>query len=76
MSVKIKKTEGKEESAEILAAAVVKIADGFQSLLSTPLKQKGIVVLLQSMPGMNGIGKGQIDLILNNLKSLKDWYIK
>ena len=76
MSVKMKKTEGNEESAEILAAAVIKIADGFQALLNTPLKQKGIVALLQAMPGMNGIGKGQIDLILNNLKSLKAWYIK
>ena len=76
MSVKIKKTDGNEESAEILASAVLKIADGFQALLSTPLQQPAIVALLKDMPGMAEVSKGQIKLVLSNLKRLKAWYLK
>lgn len=76
-NVKIKKTEGNEESAEILAAAVIKIAEGFEQLLNTPLKEKAIVALIAHMPGMSGqVSKGQIELILSNLKRLKAWYVK
>lgn len=39
-NIKIKKTEGNEESAEVLAAAIIKIADGFEKLLSTPLEEQ------------------------------------
>lgn len=76
-NIKIKKTEGNEESAEVLAASIVKIADGFESLLKTPLKEEAIIALLHSMPGVTSyVSKGQIKLVLTNLKRLKAWYIK
>jgi len=76
MNIKIKKNEENPESAEVLAEAIIKIANGFEKLLSTPLKEDAIVQLLMGMQGMAGISKGQVRLILKNLKRLKGWYIK
>ncbi len=76
-NIKIKKNEEKPESKEILAEAIIKIANSFEQLLSTPLKEDAIVQLLMGMPGMSGkITKSQIKLILKNLKRLKAWYVK
>jgi len=76
MNIKIKKNEENPETAEVLAEAIIKIANGFEKLLSTPLKEDAIVQLLMGMQGMAGISKGQVRLILKNLKRLKGWYIK
>ena len=76
MNIKIKKNEENPESAEVLAEAIIKIANGFEKLLSTPLKEDAIVQLLMGMQGMAGISKGQVRLILKNLKRLKGWYVK
>jgi len=76
MNIKIKKNEENPESAEVLAEAIIKIANGFEKLLSTPLKEDAIVQLLLGMSGMAGVSKYQTRLILKNLKRLKGWYIK
>lgn len=76
MSIKIKKNEENPESAEVLAENIIKIANGFEQLLNTPLKESAIVQLLMGMSGMAGVSKHQIKLILGNLKRLKGWYIK
>ena len=76
MNIKIKKNEENPESAEVLAEAIIKIANGFEKLLSTPLKEDAIVQLLLGMSGMAGGSKYQTRLILKNLKRLKGWYIK
>jgi hypothetical protein len=78
MNVKIKKTEGAEESAEILASAIIRIANSFESLLNTSLKEEAIIALISNMPGTKpaDVSKGQIQLVLKNLRRLKAWYIK
>ena len=76
MNIKIKKNEENPESAEILAENIIKIANGFEQLLSTPLKEDAIVQLLMGMSGMAGVSKSQIRLILKNLKRLKAWYVR
>ena len=65
----------KKIEAEKLAEAILKVADGFESLSKTDLNQKAIIALLKSMPGMSEVSKQTIKLILNNISNLKKWYI-
>lgn len=74
--VKIKKTEGAEESAEILAASIVQISDGFQKLMAAGLTKRALIVLLRDGIGWNKITNEQINLVLDALPRLKGWYIK
>ena len=77
MALKVKKDEENPETPEVLAEAIVKIANGFEKLLNTPLNEEAIVVLLHNMPGMTGqVSKGQIRLIFRNLKTLKGYYLR
>jgi hypothetical protein len=76
MNIKIKKTEDNPESAELLASSVVKVAEGFEKLLNTPLRQRAIIVLLHDGIGVTHISKKQIQLVLEALPRLKAWYIK
>ena len=77
MSIKIKKNEDNPETPEVLAEAIIKIADGFEKLLNTQLNEKAIVALILSMPGMTGqVSKHQIQLVLKNLKTLKGYYLR
>lgn len=75
MAVRIKKNEEKPESAEILAEAIIKIADGFESLLTTPVNDDAIVQLLLGMPGMT-VSKTDVRQVLRNLKTLKGYYLR
>ena len=76
MNVKIKKTEGAEESVELLAQSIIQVAEGFQKINNGPLKQRGLIVLLQDIIGGSRINKAQIKLVLESLPRLKAWYIK
>lgn len=76
MSIKIKKNKENPETPEVLADAILRIADGFEKLLKTNLNDNAIVQLLMGMPGMSGqLTKSQIKLVLKNLKILKDYYL-
>lgn len=76
MKIKVKKTEGDEETTELLASSIVKVADGFTKLLSSNLNERAYLVLLQDMIGTGNISKTQIQLVLKNLPRLKAWYVK
>lgn len=75
-NIKIKKNEGNPESVELLAASIVQVAEGFEKLLNSPLRDRAIIVLLQDGIGATKISKGQIQLVLEALPRLKAWYIK
>lgn len=75
-NIKIKKTEGAEESTEVLAGSIIRIADGFEKLLKSDLNERAYTVLLQDIIGSGNISKKQIQLVLKNLPRLKAWYIK
>jgi len=75
-NIKIKKNEEKPESTEVLAANIIRIADGFDKLLKSGLSERAYTVLLQDMCGAGNISKSQIALVLKNLPRLKAWYIK
>lgn len=76
MNIKIKKTEGKEESVELLASSIVMVAEGFRKTLSSPLNERALIVLLHDAIGAVHISKAQIRLVLQALPRLKAWYIK
>jgi hypothetical protein len=74
--IKVKKSEDKPESTEILAASIVQISDGFAKLLNSGLTKRAISVLLQDGIGAAKISKKDIILVLDNLPRLKGWYVK
>ncbi len=76
MAVKIIKNAENPETTEILAESIVKIANGFEGLLNTPLNEDAIVALLKDMPGTNQLSKSDIRSVLQNLKTLKGYYLR
>jgi hypothetical protein len=76
-NVRVIKDENHPETPEVLAAAIIKIANAFEALLATKeLTDHALVALLKDMPGMQLVGKTEIRLILDNLKKLKGYYIR
>jgi hypothetical protein len=75
-NVKITKTEGAEESVELLAASIVQVAEGFEKVKNSSLTRRALVVLLHDAIGTAKISKAQINLVLDSLPRLKAWYVK
>lgn len=75
-NVKVIKDPENPETPEVLASSIIRIASAFEKLMTSELKQDALVALLRDMPGMMGIGKGEVNLILNNLKKLKSYYVR
>lgn len=69
----IKQNPEKEVPIEIMAEAVVAIAEGFKKLLSTRLTRDAIVVLIKER---SGVSKNQINVVLNNLEDFSYWLKK
>lgn len=74
--IKIKKTEGAEESVELLAQSIIQVAEGFEAMKKSALSERALIVLLQDGIGAGNITKSQIKLVLEALPRLKAWYIK
>jgi hypothetical protein len=76
-NIRVIKNEENPETPEVLAAAIIKISEAFERLMSTKeLTDHALVALLKDMPGMQLVGKTEIRLVLDNLKRLKGYYIK
>ena len=75
-NIHITKTEGAEESVELLAKRIVQVAEGFERVSRSTLRERALIVLLQDCIGQARISKGQIKLVLTELPRLKGWYIK
>lgn len=76
-NIKVVKSQNEPESPEILASSLIKIANAFEKLLvKGELNEFAIVALLRAMPGMQQVGKREIELVLHNLKRLKSYYIR
>jgi hypothetical protein len=76
-NIKVKKNNENPETPEVLASSIIKIADAFEKLMmKKELTDGAIIALLRDMPGMQGIGKTEIRLILSNLKKLKGYYVR
>lgn len=69
----VKLNEEHAESPEILAEAITKVADGFNSLIRSGINRDAIVTLIQADTKVN---KKTINLILNSLGGLKKKYCR
>jgi len=75
-NIKIKKTEGAEESMELLAKSIVQVAEGFEAMKKSTLKPDTLYLLLRDMIGNTKITKKQVRLVMEALPRLKSWYVK
>lgn len=76
-NVKIVKNQFDPETPEVLAASVIKIASALEILMGTKeLTDKAIVVLIKGMPGMAEVSTGAIQLVIENIKKLKSYYVR
>lgn len=73
MTVRVQKTSANPETTEILAEAITRIGDGFRELQASGLNRKAIVVLLRDA---TGLGKRDIETVLDALARLRGWYCR
>jgi hypothetical protein len=64
-----------EINLEELAVSIEKVSRGFQALEHSRLKQKTIVLLLQSAIGSTNITKKQIESVLEYAPRLEELYL-
>jgi hypothetical protein len=70
MKVTVKQTD-EPVAAEVLATAITSISEGMRRLSNSGLKRKAIIALIHDQ---SKIGKREIEIVLNNLDSLRaDW---
>jgi hypothetical protein len=67
--VVIKQQPDDPVAAEVIARAIIDISDSMKKLSTSGLKRKAIVALVHDT---SGIRKGDIELVLNNLESLRE----
>jgi len=73
---KIIKTEGAEESVEILAKSIVEISEGFEAFKNGPVTERTLILLLHDYIGAASISKGDIKKVLNAIPQLKGYYLR
>lgn len=71
--VKVIKNVEKPETKEILAEAIVRISNGFETLQKNGLNEDAIVALVQDQ---TGLAKRDIKLVLKSLRTLKGYYCR
>ena len=75
-TIRIKTDEENPVDVELIAEAIIQIAEAFEKINNSQLSRRAIVLLLQDMIGTGKIGKQQIELVLDNAAKLKEYYIK
>lgn len=69
--MKVKQNPEQPVAAEVIAEAILGISESMKRLSTSGLKRKAIVTLIHDQ---SGIGKRDIEIVLNNLESLRaDW---
>ena len=73
MTIRVKKTEGKPESTEILAEAITRISDSMEKLLASGVNMNAIIILISHD---TKLGKATIKKVFDSMKRLKGWYCR
>lgn len=73
MNVRVKKSEEKPETKEILAEAIVRLGESVKKLDQNGYNRHAIVVLLQDMTKLS---RRDITTILDAIPRLKSWYLR
>lgn len=72
-TIKVKKSDEKPESKEILAAAIVRISESMEKLLASGINTKAIIVLIHHE---TKIPQKDIKAVLDAMNRLKGWYCR
>ena len=72
-NIKIVKNIEKPESTEILAETVIRIGENMEKLQKSGLNRRAIIALLRDA---TGLGKGDIELVIDSLAKMKGWYCR
>ena len=75
-TIKVKTNEENPEPVEIIADAIIRVAEGFEKMKASPLTERAIILLLHDAIGSAHITKKQIGYVLNYAPLLKEHYIK
>ncbi len=67
------KVQHGDEPFEVVAASIVKLADGFQAMIDSGLTQRAIILLLHDATGVN---KKEIVKILEAAPKLAERYVR
>ena len=71
MKLTVKQNDDAPVAAEVLATAIIDISDAMRKVNASGLKRKAIVALIHDQ---SKISKRAIEIVLNNLESLRqDW---
>lgn len=62
-----------EQSTEIIAEQIERIADAADALLDTGLTERALILLIQDKIGATNIGKRQIQDVLDALPRLREF---
>ena len=73
MTIRVKKSEVKPESTEILAEAIVRISESMEKLLASGVNMNAILILVSHD---TKIGKSTIKKVFDSMKRLKGWYCR
>lgn len=73
VNVKQPQPPAKEVPAEIIATAIVKIAEAMKSLNQTRLSRRAIVTLIHAE---SKIARRDIEIVMNNLEALETTWLK
>jgi len=71
--ITVKLNEQNPEPQEIIAESIIEISAAMKKINASRLKRRVIVTLIQAE---SGLGKGAIELVLNNLDSLESIWLK
>jgi len=71
--IKVVRNQEKPEPTNILAEAIIKIGDNFDSLLKSGLNREAIIILIHDH---SKISKRDISIVLENLRLMKGWYCR
>lgn len=75
-TIKVTSKEENPEPVELIADAVIKVAEGFDKINKSRLTERAIVLLLHDAIGVTYITKKQIGYVLKYAPKLKDYYTK
>ena len=71
--IKVVKNVNKPEPTEILAEAIIKIGENFESLSKSGLNREAIIILIHDH---SKVSKRDISIVLENLRLMKGWYCR
>lgn len=72
-TITVKTNEDNPQPFEVIAESIIEVANAFEKINNSRLKQRAIIVLLKDM---TGLAMKDIEMVLTASAKLKDWYIK